>query len=138
MKDLKDDNKILKEVNNKLKGDNKNLKNEIELLKNNNNQQITNLSNMLNQLKQQLNEINNKQIEQSSSLLNQQNLNNANKKLMIFFRTGSGLNILDSCTIIACQPYDYVFQLINKFKEYYKYKKMILNLYLIPNKFMKA
>jgi len=131
--EVKFNNKMLKDENNKLNKDNTDLKIEIESMKNYSNNsinglqiQINNIVNMINQIKQQLSQFYNivQQINQnqisSLNLNNQLSLNNFNENnndinTNVIFR-GNGYNWLNPF-IVLCKPNDSINELIKKFRE---------------------
>ena len=153
--EVKFNNKMLKDENNKLNKDNTDLKIEIESMKNYSNNsinglqiQINNIVNMINQIKQQLSQFYNivQQINQnqisSLNLNNQLSLNNFNENnndinTNVIFR-GNGYNWLNPF-IVLCKPNDSINELIKKFREkidYYKKDiKFIFNAKIICRNF---
>jgi len=133
--EVKFNNKMLKDENNKLNKDNTDLKMEIESMKNYCNNsinglqiQINNIVNMIDQIKQQLSQYYNivQQINQNQisflNLNNQLSLNNINENnnninMNVIFRR-SGYNWFNTIPfMVLCKPSDNINELIKKFRE---------------------
>ena len=138
--EVKYNNKMLKDENNKLNKDNMDLKIEIESIKNNSNNsinglqiQINNIINMINQIKQQLSQfynivqqINQNQINSLSMSNNSPNLNNQLSLNNINENNNFNINVifrwnLTNCfyrpVLVLCKPSDNINEIIKKFRE---------------------